>query len=97
MSSSGSIGGSNALTHPFIHLTTRRSHSYANRTASGRDCCTPCPPVGRQGADHRLVQDEERKTSHDPSASRRSRTHCIYRAERIRLVLPIRKGPYKAG
>jgi hypothetical protein len=53
--------------------------------------------LGRQGTDHRLVQDEEWKTSCDPSPPDRRRTHRVGRAERIRLVLSIRKGSFKAG
>ena len=50
-----------------------------------------------RGADHRLVEDQERQASRDPCSEQRRRTYRVDYSQRIRLVLPVRKGPVETG
>jgi len=52
---------------------------------------------GRQGADYRLVQNQERPASRRPCALACRGADRVNQAERIRLVFPFRQGSEEAG
>ena len=55
-----------------------------------------CRSVGRQGTDHRLVEDQERQTARHSRSRSRGEADRVDQAQRARLVFPVRDRPDQA-
>src|SRR5258708_7275077 len=53
--------------------------------------------MGCQGADYRLVEDQELEAARCPGAGACSRAHRIDQTPQVWLVLSVRDGPFEAG